>query len=135
MYLLLLCLSGLIIFSLHATAIPVVKPSQPLGTFPYLRTPQSLKYERLAKYGSVYDANRIISATISQVTSEQSWFHVPQTSITLKLVTFSDSPLDRRAVGRTILNGQVQVRRHLATHRDSYLWSTDERELMPVSLA
>ena len=81
------------------------------------------------------NANRLFSATLSQVTTEQSWFHVPQTSILLNLVTFADSPLDRRAVGRTILNGQVQVRRHLAMHGDSYIWTTEECELTGVSLA
>ena len=78
------------------------------------------------------DANRGFSATLSYVTAEQTRFRVPQTSLILNLVTFQDSPLDRRAIGRAILNGQVQVRQHLATHADSYLWPTEERESMAV---
>lgn len=80
------------------------------------------------------EANPLFSSTLSHVTTEQTRFRVPQTSLTLNLITFPDSPLDRRAVGRAILNGQVQVRQHLATHGDSYLWPTEERELMAVSL-
>ena len=68
------------------------------------------------------------SATIRPVTIDQHRFLIPHTSLILNIVIFEELPLERAALGRSILNAQMKVRSHLEAHRDSYIWPQDNRE-------
>lgn len=60
-------------------------------------------------------------------------YHVPDTNVYLELLINYDMPIERAALGRTILNGQQRLRAHIFSKGDSYLdpeddpWDIDDK--------
>lgn len=54
-------------------------------------------------------------------------YDIPSTTLLLRINAYPPKPIDRRALGQTILQAQARVRKHMDKAGDGELWVEDDR--------
>lgn len=100
---------------------PALRPLQPV-----LFTPSNTS---LTDFGDHNDLLTLSStnSTLSVGSVERWSYYVPSTTLMLRIAGFPPKPIDRAALGRTILAAQGSIRTHIKVNGDGELWDKDDR--------